>query len=292
MEWEGREQSGNVEDRRSFGKAGLAIGGGAGLLIVIVGALLGVDPSQLANLVGGGGDQQQGTEQRQETPEEKKMREFTATILRDTEVIWDEQFKKIGQKYKQPKLVLFSGQVNSACGHAEAAMGPFYCPADEHVYIDLSFYHEMDKKLNAPGEFPRAYVIAHEVGHHVQHLLGYPDRAKQVEQGDANRASVRMELQADYLAGVWAHHGQAKWKFINEKDMMQAIHAAHQIGDDWLRQQAGRAVVPEKFTHGSSNQRMYWFQRGFQTGSLKDADLLVDLPFAKLDPPPDWRPSS
>jgi predicted metalloprotease len=243
MKWDDREESENVEDRRSFGKtAGLAVGGG-GLLIVILGLILGVDPQKIAGLLGqgqgpGAGAQADGQQQRPVDPEEEKQAHFAKIVFHDTEVVWDKLFRQMGKEYTKPTLVLFTGEVQSACGEAVAAVGPFYCPGDTRVYIDLSFYKDMQRKLNAPGEFARAYVIAHEVGHHVQRLLGYSrqvDRARQtMGKRDYNKMSVRLELQADYLAGVWAHHGDKQFHFLEKGDIESALNAAFQIGDDRL----------------------------------------------------------
>lgn len=289
MKWEGREQSENVEDRRGMGrKAGLAVGGG-GLLILLIATLFGFDPQQIARLIGGAGggaQQQQRDPNWKPTPQEEKLADFTKTIFRDTEVVWDELFTKMGRRYDKPVLVLFSGEVSSACGFANAAVGPFYCPGDSKVYIDMSFYTDMQKKLNAPGEFARAYVVAHEVGHHVQRLLGYSEQVDRVRaSGDkvaANHASVRLELQADFLAGVWAHHAQKKFNFLEQGDVESAMNAANAIGDDRLQKEARGYVVPDSFTHGTSKQRMKWFMQGLKTGDVSQAKLLFQLPYGEL----------
>jgi uncharacterized protein len=283
MKWEGREQSENVEDRRGMtGRAGMAVGGG-GLLILLIATLLGFDPQKIAQLIGGGqggGQQQQRDPNWKPTPEEQKLADFTKTIFRDTEIVWDDLFAKMGKRYEKPTLVLFSGSVTSACGMADEAVGPFYCPGDAKVYIDMEFYTDMQRKLNAPGEFARAYVVAHEVGHHVQRLLGFStDRAPD---GDSNRASVRLELQADYLAGVWAYHGQQRFNFLDPGDVESAIHAAFEIGDDRLQRKAAGRVVPEKFTHGTSKQRQKWFMQGLKTGNVSQSKLLFELPYGEL----------
>jgi uncharacterized protein len=283
MKWEGREQSENVEDRRGMtGRAGMAVGGG-GLLILLIATLLGFDPGKIAQLIGGGqggGGQQQRDPNWKPTPEEEKLADFTKTIFRDTEIVWGELFTKMGKRYENPTLVLFSGSVTSACGMADEAVGPFYCPGDSKVYIDLEFYTDMQRKLSAPGEFARAYVVAHEVGHHVQRLLGFStDRSND---GDSNRASVRLELQADYLAGVWAYHGQKRFNFLEPGDVETAMNAALQIGDDRLQKKAMGRVVPEKFTHGSSKQRQKWFMQGLKTGNVSQAKLLFELPYGEL----------
>jgi len=287
MEWEGREESQNIEDRRGFGrKAGVAVAGGGGILVIIVALLLGVDPQKLLQQM----PQEQGQgppagASGRPDPAEDRLKSFTAVVLRDTEIVWEEQFQKMGKRYEKPVLVLFSGEVESACGLADKAVGPFYCPGDHKVYIDLSFYRELEKKLGAPGEFARAYVIAHEVGHHVQNLLGYSKIAHDARRTQTpvqqKHTSVRLELQADYLAGVWAHYAKDKYK-LNKSDLESAVNAAHQIGDDHLQQQAQGYVRPDSFTHGTSQQRMKWLMKGFSTGDVKGARQLFDLPYDEL----------
>jgi predicted metalloprotease len=286
MQWEGREESSNVEDRRGGGlSTGAVVGGGGGIVLVILALLFGVDPRQfMGQRGGGGGGQQVG---REPDPAEEKMAKFAKTIFRDTEVVWDEQFQKMGKQYRKPTLVLFTDQVDSACGQADAAVGPFYCPGDSKVYIDLSFYKVLDEKLKAPGEFARAYVLAHEVGHHVQRLLGYSARAEDGRRtrsrGTANEMSVRLELQADYLAGVWAHHARRKHPEMLEKgDLESATNAAFHIGDDVLQRQAGRRVTPDSFTHGTAKQRQRWFLEGFNSGSVDGARRLFELRYEDL----------
>jgi predicted metalloprotease len=293
MKTEGREESGNVEDRRGMPvKTGLAIGGGGvTLLIVVLGLIFGFDPQKLLNDAGGGQGGQQvgdasGASDRPKDPEEEKMVHFAKVIFHDTEVIWGEQFRKMGRRYEEPILVLFTGQVETACGGAESASGPFYCPGDSRVYIDLSFYKDMQQKLNAPGDFARAYVIAHEVGHHVQRLLGYSKKVDEAHRSgnkvEANHMSVRLELQADYLAGVWAYYGQRKFDFLERGDLESALNAANQIGDDRLQKKARGYVVPDSFTHGRSDQRMRWFKKGFETGDVGKARELFDLDYEDL----------
>jgi predicted metalloprotease len=288
VEWEDREESANVEDRRGISGRGLAIGGGgAGAVILVILALIfGVDPRRLMGPGGPGGPGVVNNENRQPDPEEDKMAHFTKVIFGDTERIWDEQFRKMGKTYIKPKLVLYDDVVQSACGEAESAVGPFYCPGDSKVYIDLSFYRDMERKLNAPGEFARAYVVAHEVGHHVQRILGYSARVDEARRGrdkaEANRMSVRLELQADYFAGVWAHYGQEKYKFLKPGEVNDALNAAFQIGDDRLQKKARGYVVPDSFTHGTSKQRQRWFKAGFDTGDIKAARQLFDLPYNEL----------
>jgi predicted metalloprotease len=299
MDWEGREESENVEDRRGFGRtAGIAAGGIGGLVLVILGLIFGVDLGQFGGGGPGGGQgvgpggQAPGDDQpRQVDPQEERLAHFTKVIFGDTERVWGRLFHQMGKEYQKPTLVLFTDSVESACGQAGASVGPFYCPGDSNVYIDLSFYREMERKLGIPGEFARAYVVAHEVGHHVQKLLGYSRLMEQarhhmthgpLDDEDANQLSVRLELQADYLAGVWAHHGQEQFHFLQPGDIESAIKAAHQIGDDFLQKQARGRVVPEKFTHGTSDQRMRWFKRGFDTGDIKAARELFQVPYSGL----------
>jgi predicted metalloprotease len=284
MQWEGREESSNVEDRRGGGlSTGAVVGGGGGIVLIVLALLFGVDPRQFMGR-GGGGGQQVG---REAGPEEERMAKFAKTIFRDTEVVWGEQFEKMGKRYTKPTLVLFNDQVDSACGQADAAVGPFYCPADSKVYIDLSFYKVLDEKLKAPGEFARAYVLAHEVGHHVQRLLGYSARVDEARRTgsktQANQMSVRLELQADYFAGVWAHHARKKYPNMLEKgDLESATNAAFHIGDDVLQRQAGRRVTPDSFTHGTAKQRQRWFLEGFNSGSVDGARRLFELRYEDL----------
>ena len=291
MKTEGREESGNVEDRRGMPvKTGLALGGGGlGVVaIIILAVVLGVDPQKLLNApgVGPGVQQVDDTQDRPKDPEEEEMAHFAKVVFHDTEVIWGEQFRKMGRRYDEPILHLFTGEVQTDCGGAESASGPFYCPADSRVYIDLSFYKDMQRKLNAPGDFARAYVIAHEVGHHVQRLLGYSRRVDEARRSgnkvEANHMSVRLELQADYLAGVWAYYGQKKFDFLEKGDLESALNAANQIGDDRLQKKARGYVVPDSFTHGRSDQRMRWFKKGFETGDVDKARELFDLDYEDL----------
>lgn len=290
MQWEGRQESENVEDRRGVGlKTGIAVGGG-GLLIVILALVLGVDPQQLGQIFGPGNNpnevQKDGQQKGPVDPAEERLAKFSKVIFHDTETVWTKLFSKMGKTYQKPTLVLFTGRVESACGAADAAVGPFYCPGDSHVYIDLSFYKDMEKKLNAPGEFARAYVIAHEVGHHVQRLLGYSQQLEEARRTqskvEANHASVRLELQADYLAGVWAHHGQREFKFLDAGDIDGALNAAKKIGDDYLQKKSRGVVVPDAFTHGKSEQRSRWFKKGFDTGDVEGARELIDLLYERL----------
>ena len=285
MRWEGRSESENVEDRRGLGKAGLTVGGIGGVVIVVLALLFGVDPQLLVNL--NPGQQPQGGEvNRPVDPAEERLASFSKVVFRDTEVVWDELFQKMGKRYEKPVLVLFTGQVDSACGSADSAVGPFYCPGDSRVYIDLSFYQDMQRKLNAPGEFARAYVIAHEVGHHVQRLLGYSRRVDEARRSgskaEANRMSVRLELQADFLAGVWAYHAQKKFNFLEKGDIESALNAAFEIGDDRLQKKGRGYVVPDSFTHGTSKQRQRWFMEGFKNGDVNQAKQLFELSYDQL----------
>jgi predicted metalloprotease len=281
---EGREESTNVEDRRGGGgtRTGLAITGVGGIIVVILGLVFGFDPRPFLGMGGGAPPDRP----RAVDPSEDKVAHFTKVVFRDTEVVWDNLFARKGKRYEKPVLVLFTGQVDSACGRAEAAVGPFYCPADSRVYIDLSFYRDMERQLDSPGDFARAYVVAHEVGHHVQKLLGYPRPSDRVRGGrdsvEAHHQSVRLELQADYLAGVWAHHGQEKFHFLRTGDLDSALNAAYQIGDDRLQKKARGRVVPDSFTHGRSDQRQRWFRKGFDTGDVDGAAALFDLPYDNL----------
>ena len=275
MRWKGRRQSDNIEDRRGMSAGGLVVGGGVGTIILaIVITLLGGNPGDLLNspAVSGGG--QQG--QYQPSPEEEERKEFVSVVLADTEDVWKEQFQSIGRTYQEPTLVLFSGRVESACGMASAASGPFYCPADDNVYIDLSFFNELQTRFGAPGEFAQAYVVAHEVGHHVQNQLGTSDQVQAARQrmseAEYNRLSVRLELQADFYAGVWAHHTQRMKNVIQEKDIADAIRAAEAIGDDRIQMESQGYVVPDGFTHGTSEQRVRWFLKGWKSGDMRQGD--------------------
>jgi predicted metalloprotease len=278
MRWQDGPQSDNVEDRRRSGGGTMMVGGGIGtLLLVVVFALLGGDPQQLLQNLpqaqqqpGGGGND------RPLTAEEEEAGKFVRAVLGQTEQVWDAEFRKLGRGYQKPKLILFEGQVATGCGNASSAVGPFYCPADQQVYIDLSFFDEMRQKFHAPGDFAQAYVIAHEIGHHVQKLLGTSDKVHAARRGaseaEGNQLSVRLELQADFYAGVWAHHAQKAFNILEPGDMEEAIVAANAIGDDTLQKRFQRTVVPERFTHGTSEQRVRWFQRGFKSGDIRQGD--------------------
>jgi predicted metalloprotease len=291
MRWEGREQSSNLEDRRKIKPQGLAIGGGGLLLLLLLGYMFGVDPNDLNQLIGNANVGQPGAPgqagDRPLTADEQRTQEFAGTILRFTEVVWDEQFRKKGLEYETPKMVLFSESVQTGCGVAPAAVGPFYCPADKTVYLDPSFFEELDEKLGgSKAEFSQAYVIAHEVGHHVQNLLGYArivdQKRRTLPKEEFNEWSVRLELQADYLAGVWAHYGQQKFQFIEPGDVDAAIQTAKAIGDDRLMKRSTGFVSPENYTHGTSAQRVKWFRRGLESGDLGSLEELFELPYERL----------
>ncbi|AWO01561.1 metalloprotease [Chitinophaga alhagiae] len=273
MRWQGRRESGNVEDRRGS-RGGLVAGGGIGAIVIaLLFYFLGGDPSQVMNT-------QPGAAQRQMSPQEQAREDeaasFVRVVLAETEDVWNKIFSENNQQYKEPRLVLFTDMVQSACGNASSASGPFYCPADQQVYIDLSFYDELKNNLNAPGDFAMAYVIAHEVGHHVQNLLGISEKVQhmrgRLSETEYNKLSVKLELQADFLAGVWAHHTQQMAGIIEPGDIEEALNAANAIGDDRLQQQSRGYVVPDAFTHGTSAQRVYWFKKGFQTGDINQGD--------------------
>lgn len=295
MRWKGRRESQNIEDRRGNGGGGVKFGGISilGLVVAFVAwKFFGINPQQAYQVT------QQVTQQsvqtaaapKQESAAQQEARQFVATVLADTEDTWTPIFQKLGQSYQQPKLVLFSGAVQSACGSASAAMGPFYCPADQKVYIDTSFFQDMRQQMGISGEknqteltrqdqagdFAQAYVIAHEVGHHVQTLLGVSEQVhrmrSQLNQTQANQLSVRQELQADCFAGLWAHHNQQRTQFLEPGDVAEAMDAAEKIGDDYLQRKARGQVVPDSFTHGTSAQRQHWFDVGLKTGDLQSCD--------------------
>ncbi|MGA4721102.1 KPN_02809 family neutral zinc metallopeptidase [Fictibacillus nanhaiensis] len=272
MKWRGRRGSANVEDRRGMGGKGLAVGGGlGGLIIVLIVTLLGGNPG---DLIGGLGEQEQSTPY-EETQKEKEDAEFVSVVLADTEDVWTEIFQDQGLTYKEPKLVLYSGSVQSACGTAGSSVGPFYCPGDQKLYIDLSFYQELQDKFDAPGDFAMAYVIAHEVGHHVQTLLGKTEEIhalrSKLSETEYNKYQVKFELQADYYAGVWANHAQ-DMNVLEKGDLEEALNAASGVGDDTLQKKSQGYVVPESFTHGTSEQRQRWFYKGFENGTIIGGD--------------------
>ena len=293
MRWQGRRQSDNIEDRRGTPARGLAIGGGAGsIILVIVLLLLGVDPRALLDQApppgAGGGGAGGGDVGAPADPAQEEQKEFVGVVLADTEDVWNNLFaSEIGQPYREPTLQLFTGATRSGCGFADSAVGPFYCPLDKKVYLDLGFFQELSDRFGAEGDFARAYVVAHEVGHHVQNLLGISDqisrrqRSSRTEE-EANRWSVRLELQADFLAGVWAHHAQRSKNILEPGDLNEALRAANAIGDDTLQRQAQGYVVPDSFTHGSSDQRVRWFRLGFETGDLGRLEDTMTTPYDSL----------
>jgi len=274
MKWQGRQGSDNVEDRRGMGTTGkVAIGGGIGTVIIaLVVLLLGGDPSGILNQSATTTE----TGEYQPTAEEQQLADFVSVVLKDTETIWGKIFQESGQTYRQPKLVLFSGQVASACGYASASSGPFYCPGDEKVYIDLNFFADLQQRMGAQGDFAIAYVIAHEIGHHVQNLLGILDQVNaqraRLSEVQANQLLVRLELQADFLSGVWAHYADRMLNILEMGDAEEAMNAAASVGDDVLQKKYQGRVYPDSFTHGTAAQRKDWFLRGFQSGNLNQGD--------------------
>jgi uncharacterized protein len=291
MQWKGRRTSTNVEDARATRV--VATTAGIGTLINIVGRLFGmkgimvlvvlglvgwgvglIDPGAM---LGGGGAVREVDYQ--PTPEEEARFQFVSVVLADTEDVWTEEFQRIGRQYSQPELVVYRGQYPTGCGLGDARAGPFYCPNDQKVYIDLSFYDELERAFDAPGDFAQAYVIAHEVGHHVQNLLGITEQVAALRRrSDYNEYSVRLELQADYLAGVWARQNQ---EYLDRGDIAEAMNAANQIGDDAIQQRTQGRIVPHAFTHGTSEQRMRWFNRGLQSGELEGGDTF-EVPYDRL----------
>jgi predicted metalloprotease len=283
MRWEGNRESSNVEDRRGGGGGGFGLGTGTigiGTIVIalIGGAVLGVNPLTLLSILTGGGGAAPQVQQgpAPAPPANDQAARFVSTVLADTEDVWTQLFQQGGATYHAPKLVLYRGSIRTACGAGQAQMGPFYCPQDQKVYIDLSFYDTLKNQLGAPGDFAQAYVIAHEVGHHVQHELGITDQVDQARarggQAQANALSVRLELQADCFAGVWGYHANQARNILEQGDVEEAMNAAQKIGDDALQRNAGRAVVPESFTHGTSAQRQHWFMTGLQNGTVKSCD--------------------
>ena len=293
MKWEGREQSSNVEDRRGMRGPAVAAGGGGLVLIVLMIAMqmFGATEDQQRLVVNVAKNIQGQVAEAPATPGvgiDDKSREFIAVILRDTEKVWTKLFQEQvqGASYTPPKVVIFSDSVASACGNASAAVGPFYCPADEQVYIDPTFFDELATRHNAEGDFAQAYVLSHEVAHHVQNLTGFSDIVNQARsQGDKrlnNQMSVRLELQADFLAGVWAHHAHKEYNILEDGDIEEGINAANQIGDDTLQRESTGRVVPERFTHGRSDQRVKWFKKGLLSGKFKDCEQLFEIDYNKL----------
>ena len=274
MRWRGERQSTNIEDRRGIGGK-LAVGGGLGTIVVIVIALLfGADPQELLNQLPSNAPEQVQTA-RPRSAAEEELKQFTGVVLAKSEDVWNQIFQQNGRQYREPTLVLFSDQVQSACGIAGSAVGPFYCPADEKVYIDLAFYETLRREFSAPGDFAHAYVVAHEVGHHVQKLLGISDRVtamqQRVSEAEANQLSVRLELQADFFAGMFARYVQNQG-VLEAGDIEEALSAASAVGDDRIQRQTRGYVVPDSFTHGTSEQRLRWFKRGYESGDMRQGD--------------------
>ncbi len=276
MRWKGREKSGNIEDRRGLSGSKKVVGGSIGtIVVVVVVLLLGGNPNELINNL-----QYSGSQTEVANPAileaEEELAEFASVVLKDTEDVWHALFNNSGKTYREPTLVLFSGSVESACGYSSSATGPFYCPGDEKVYIDLSFLADLQQQLGAEGDFAMAYIIAHEVGHHVQKQLGITDQLDQlrgrVSQAEYNRNLVKLELQADFLAGIWAHHAQRTKNILDEGDVDEAVNAAAAVGDDRIQMQSQGYVVPDAFTHGTSEQRKSWFMKGFRTGDISQGD--------------------
>lgn len=283
MKWEGRRQSSNMEDRRGMGTTGKVVAGGGliGVIFLVIQLFMGGDNAQLMQEIQNQVQQQQttGGDTQPLSEEDKKMGEFVATVLADTEDVWHKIFKENGLTYEEPKMVLFRGSVQSACGGATAASGPFYCPGDKKIYMDLDFFDELQSRFGAKGgDYAIAYVIAHEVGHHVQTLLGTSGKVRQLQQNmekaEANKLSVSVELQADFYAGLWTHYNK---KYLEEGDIEEALSAAHAVGDDAIQKKMQGEVVPDSFTHGTSEQRVKWFGKGFKTGDIKQGDTFAEL---------------
>ncbi|MDD2845995.1 MAG: neutral zinc metallopeptidase [Rhodoferax sp.] len=286
MKWGGNRQSDNVEDRRGSGGSsgggfgGRSIGIGSVVIALVASVFFGVNPLTVLNILSGGSPEPQSqSAPAQKPPANDQMAAFVSTVLADTEDVWKAVFTQGGATYREPKLVLFRGTTSTACGQGQAAMGPFYCPADQKVYIDLGFYETLKNQLGAPGDFAQAYVIAHEVGHHVQNLMGITTKMEQmrgqVSQTDYNALSVRLELQADCFSGVWANHAQAARQLLEQGDVEEAMNAAARIGDDALQRSRDGQVVPDSFTHGTSAQRQRWFDNGLKNGSVKGCDTFA-----------------
>jgi len=277
MLWRGRRQSDNFEDRGSGGGRRIAsIGGFGTLIIVAIVWLLGGNPMEVLQMLQSGTTTEQQSSDVQKNPHEEELVQFSRVVLADTEDVWNKLFRENNQTYREPTLVAFSNSVESACGLTSAATGPFYCPGDEKLYIDLVFFEELQQRLNASGDFVIAYVIAHEVGHHIQKLLGTMDkfnaRREKLSQKEFNRLNVKLELQADFYAGVWAHHAQKMKNIMEKGDLEEAMNAAGAIGDDRLQKQSQGTVTPDSFTHGTSAQRMHWFKLGYDSGDISQGD--------------------
>ena len=275
MRWSGDRESSNVEDRRGLSPGTVIMGGGLGTIVIaLLVFLLGGNPTEVLQP---SQDTRPGVQQPvQSSPQEEQLKKFVSVVLADTEDVWHEIFREQGLRYREPKLVIYRGRVESACGLGSAAAGPFYCPGDETVYIDLSFYDELKRQFGAPGDFAQAYVIAHEVGHHVQKLLGTMDKVDsyrgRVSEEESNQLSVRLELQADFYAGVWANRAQKMKNILEPGDVEEALRAASAVGDDNIQKQTQGYVVPDSFTHGTAEQRMRWFRKGFDTGDIRQGN--------------------
>ncbi|MEH0153805.1 neutral zinc metallopeptidase [Limibacter armeniacum] len=281
MRWKGRRQSSNTYDRRGQGGGKMKLGIGGIVIAIVLSFIFGGNPLQYLNIVGGGAAlKEQTTTRGVPSAEEDELAAFVSVVQADTEDVWNKIFRDNGSQYREPKMVLFTSATRSGCGNASSATGPFYCPADETVYIDLTFYDELRTRFGAPGDFAMAYVIAHEVGHHVQKLLGTTDKVHS-QRGRASKAqynalSVRLELQADFYAGVWANHAEKMKHILEEGDIEEAMRCANAIGDDRLQMQAQGYVVPDAFTHGTSKQRMYWFKKGLETGDILQGNTFAN----------------
>ncbi|HYD91157.1 MAG TPA: neutral zinc metallopeptidase [Flavobacterium sp.] len=280
MKWQGRRSSGNLEDRRGVSGKQVAVGGGIiGVILLVINMFMGGDSSIINDI---GTQLQQGEQTTELSARDKEMGDMVDAILVDTEDVWNRIFSENGMVYEEPNLVLFRDAVQTACGGASSASGPFYCPADHKVYMDLTFFEELQTRFGAKGgDFAIAYVIAHEIGHHVQTLLGTSEKVRQLQQemseAEANKLSVALELQADFYAGVWTHYNQEMKDFLEEGDIEEALSAANAVGDDAIQKRAQGYVIPDSFTHGTSEQRMYWFKRGFETGDINQGDTFKEL---------------
>lgn len=279
MKWQGRRESGNMEDRRGMGSSGKIVAGGGviGLIILLINMFGGSDLQNLTPVLEQFNEGSQTTTERPLTEEEQQKGKFMRVLLADTENVWTQIFQENGMTYTNPKMVLFRSQVQTGCGAASASTGPFYCPADQKVYMDLMFFDELKSKFGAKGgDFAVAYVLAHEIGHHVQTLLGTSGKVRQLQEGmsqkEANKLSVALELQADFYAGVWTHNNQELTEFLEEGDIDEALSAANAVGDDAIQRRVQGEVIPDSFTHGTSEQRKYWFMKGFKTGDIKQGD--------------------
>jgi predicted metalloprotease len=292
MRWEGREESSNIEDRRGMAlpAGGMALGGGLGsVVLLIILMLLGANPQQIIEQAGDRPAFQDNAAPpvSPESDKDADLKRFVSVVMKDTEDVWNKLFKEqLGARYQEPKLVLFTGAVRSACGVASSQVGPFYCPGDNNVYLDFDFFRQLKSELGAPGDFAMAYVIAHEVAHHVQNQLGLSKKVQQLQargsKEEANQLSVRLELQADYLAGVWVHHAQMNKRILEKGDLEEALHAASRIGDDFLQKRSKGYVSEESFTHGTSEQRVNYLRKGIETGDIQGMMKLFETSYESL----------